>query len=204
MILVDSSLHENSVVIPFCHSTFITFKGKGQYFENNLFATLSVLDDMIEDMAEQLKKAHDIEEFSHVALPTQKEVTVVGRICCDSNGKLNAKSVLLEGSVDMSAGKTIPVDLTQLKEYALFPGQVGMLYIFPYIGMLYIGMLYVSATGWIYSPYIIIVRIIFSGGPLGSLSSFLACLDEVQEELLYYPRRWHWRWRRWQNVKVLC
>ena len=125
---MDSSLHENFVVIPFYHSTSITFKGKGQYFENNLFATISVLDDMIEDMAEQLKKAHDIEEFSHVALPTQEEVTVVGRICCDSNGKLNAKSVLLEGSVDMSAGKTIPVDLTQLKEYALFPGQVGMLY----------------------------------------------------------------------------
>ena len=79
---------------------------------------------MIEDMADQLKKSHDIEEFSHVALPTQEEVTVVGRICCDSNGKLNAKSVLLEGSVDMSSGKTIPVDLSQLKEFALFPGQV--------------------------------------------------------------------------------
>ena len=85
---------------------------------------LLVLDDMIEDMADQLKKSHDIEEFSHIALPTQEEVTVVGRICCDSNGKLNAKSVLLEGSVDMSAGKTIPMDLSQLKEYALFPGQV--------------------------------------------------------------------------------
>ena len=30
---------------------------------------------------------------------------------------------------------------------------------------------------------------------------FLACLDEVQEELLYYPWRRRWRWR-WQNVKV--
>ena len=40
-----------------------------------------------------------------------------------------------------------------------------------------------------------------------SVTSFLACLDEVQEELLYYPwhRHWLWRWlrrRRWQNVKV--
>ena len=24
---------------------------------------------------------------------------------------------------------------------------------------------------------------------------FLAHLDKVQEELLYYPRRWRWRWR---------
>ena len=23
----------------------------------------------------------------------------------------------------------------------------------------------------------------------------LACLDEVQEEILHYPRRWRWRWR---------
>ena len=29
---------------------------------------------------------------------------------------------------------------------------------------------------------------------------FLARLDKVQEELLYYPRRW--RWQRYQNVKV--
>ena len=75
-------------------------------------------------MADHLKVEHKIEDFSHVALPTQEDVTVVGRICCDSNGKLNAKSVLLEGSVDVSAGKTIPVDLSKLKEYGLFPGQI--------------------------------------------------------------------------------
>jgi len=86
--------------------------------------TVSVLNDMIEDMGEHLQKVHSIEEFSHVALPTQDDVTVVGRVCCDSNGKLNAKSVLLEGSIDMSAGKTVPVDLSQLKEFALFPGQI--------------------------------------------------------------------------------
>lgn len=75
-------------------------------------------------MAEHLRSVHNIEEYSHVALPTQDEVTVVGRVSCDSNGKLNAKSLVLEGSIDMSAGRIIPVDLSQLKEYALFPGQV--------------------------------------------------------------------------------
>ena len=48
----------------------------------------------------------------------------MGRICCDSQGKLNAKSVLLEGSRQTSAGKQIAVDLSELKKYALFPGQV--------------------------------------------------------------------------------
>jgi len=51
-------------------------------------------------------------------------VTVVGRVCCDSIGKLNAKSVLLEGSQESSAGRCIPVDLSELKEFSLFPGQV--------------------------------------------------------------------------------
>jgi DNA polymerase alpha subunit B len=83
-----------------------------------------VLNDIIEEMAEHLQNAHNVEEYSHVALPSQEEVTVAGRVCCDSNGKLNAKSLVLEGSIDMSSGKTIPVDLSQLKEYALFPGQI--------------------------------------------------------------------------------
>ena len=49
---------------------------------------------------------------------------MVGRICCDSNGKMNSKSVLLEGSRDTSSGKTIPLDLSQLSSYSLFPGQI--------------------------------------------------------------------------------
>lgn len=83
-----------------------------------------MLNDIIEDIAEHLQTIHNIEEYSHLALPTQEEVTVAGRVCCDSNGKLNAKSVVLEGSIDTSSGKTIPVDLSQVKEYAMFPGQV--------------------------------------------------------------------------------
>ena len=54
----------------------------------------------------------------------QDQVTVTGRISCDSVGKLNAKSVILEGSRESSAGKCIPLDLSSLKEYSLFPGQL--------------------------------------------------------------------------------
>ncbi|KAL4238917.1 DNA polymerase alpha subunit B [Mactra antiquata] len=95
-----------------------------KYMFQKLMSKRDVLNDMIEDMAEHLQKVYNVEDFSHISLPTQEEVTVVGRVCCDSDGKLNAKSVVLEGSIDSSSGKTIPVDLSQLKEYALFPGQV--------------------------------------------------------------------------------
>ncbi|XP_053377619.1 DNA polymerase alpha subunit B-like isoform X1 [Mercenaria mercenaria] len=106
------------------YSTEQSISKNMKYMFQKLSEKRDVLNDMIEDMAEHLQKIHKIEEYMHVALPTQEEVTVAGRICCDSNGKLNPKSVVLEGSIDTSSGKTIPVDLSQLKEYALFPGQL--------------------------------------------------------------------------------
>lgn len=49
---------------------------------------------------------------------------MLGQIGCDSNGKLNSKSVILEGDREHSSGAQVPVDLSELKEYSLFPGQV--------------------------------------------------------------------------------
>ncbi|XP_050404737.1 DNA polymerase alpha subunit B isoform X1 [Patella vulgata] len=95
-----------------------------RYMFQKLTDKAHVLNDMIEDMASQLQQYNKIEELSHAALPTQEIVNICGRICCDSIGKLNNKSVLLEGSRDTSAGKCIPVDLTSLSEYSLFPGQI--------------------------------------------------------------------------------
>ncbi|NXA57174.1 DPOA2 polymerase, partial [Nothocercus julius] len=54
----------------------------------------------------------------------QEPVTVLGQIGCDSNGKLNAKSVILEGDREHSAGGQVPLDLSELQEYSFFPGQV--------------------------------------------------------------------------------
>ena len=48
---------------------------------------------------------------------------VLGQVCCDSNGKLNVHSVLLEAGPDQG-GQQVPVDLSELREYSLFPGQV--------------------------------------------------------------------------------
>jgi hypothetical protein len=51
-------------------------------------------------------------------------VTVVGRVCCDSNGKLNASSLLLEGGSDTSGGRQVALDVSSVQVYSLFPGQV--------------------------------------------------------------------------------
>uniref|UniRef100_A0A8D3BQG4 DNA polymerase alpha subunit B n=1 Tax=Scophthalmus maximus TaxID=52904 RepID=A0A8D3BQG4_SCOMX len=79
----------------------------------------NVLTEKIEELGESLKSHFSIEEFSPVSLPAQ----VLGQVCCDSNGKLNAHSVLLEAGPEQG-GHQVPVDLSELKEYSLFPGQV--------------------------------------------------------------------------------
>ena len=49
---------------------------------------------------------------------------MVGRICCDGNGRLNANSLLLEGSIDSSSGRQVPLDVSNVPQFSLFPGQV--------------------------------------------------------------------------------
>ncbi|XP_046343020.2 DNA polymerase alpha subunit B-like [Haliotis rufescens] len=109
-------------VAPFDSTCHLTSQFKHMF--QKLTDKAHILNDLIEDMSAELQNKHGIEEYSHVALPNQDQVTVSGRIGCDSNGKLNAKSVVLEGSRESSAGKCIPVDLSSLKEYSLFPGQL--------------------------------------------------------------------------------
>ncbi|XP_014822046.1 PREDICTED: DNA polymerase alpha subunit B, partial [Calidris pugnax] len=83
-----------------------------------------VLSWRIEELGDALKSHHHLEDFASVLLPAQEPVTVLGQIGCDSNGKLNPKSVVLEGDREHSSGGQIPLDLSELKEYSLFPGQV--------------------------------------------------------------------------------
>ncbi len=63
-------------------------------------------------------------EFSAVNFPSQTSTHIAGRVVCEAEGQLNAKSVLLEGDRAISAGNSIKLDIGQLDAYALFPGQV--------------------------------------------------------------------------------
>ncbi|XP_004478644.2 DNA polymerase alpha subunit B [Dasypus novemcinctus] len=83
-----------------------------------------VLTCKIEELGTELKEHYKIEAFTPVLVSTQEPVALLGQIGCDSNGKLNNKSVILEGDQEHSSGAQIPVDLSELKEYSLFPGQV--------------------------------------------------------------------------------
>ncbi|XP_013419567.1 DNA polymerase alpha subunit B isoform X2 [Lingula anatina] len=101
-----------------------SLKEKQKYMFQKLTEKAHVLNDGIESLADHLQKQYGIEEFSHMALPAQDQVTVVGRICCDGDGRLNKQSLLLEGSRQTSSGKQIPLDVSAIQQFSFFPGQV--------------------------------------------------------------------------------
>ena len=58
-------------------------------------------------------------------------MTAVGRVVCDSEGKLNEQSVLLETSRLMGNGMRVRLALQDLPSYSIFPGQVRALSVGP-------------------------------------------------------------------------
>lgn len=64
-----------------------------------------------------------------VGVPRQEKICCIGRICNAAHeGRINATSVLLEGSRHQSGGARVELDLTYLKStkssFSLFPGQI--------------------------------------------------------------------------------
>ncbi|KAJ8713937.1 hypothetical protein PYW08_007557 [Mythimna loreyi] len=83
----------------------------------------SMFDNNIRYISQCIMKKAGISEVTSVRCKTQAEVSVVGRIECDADARLNPKSVILQGTWDQSLSQTVPVDLDNVKQYSLFPGQ---------------------------------------------------------------------------------
>lgn len=60
----------------------------------------------------------------NVVRATVDEMTAVGRIVCDSEGKVNSQSAYLETTRASSAGVRVKLDLTDVPDFILFRGQV--------------------------------------------------------------------------------
>jgi DNA polymerase alpha subunit B len=86
-----------------------------------------VLDDRIDEFRQLIQESLGLEDsaFGNPAYPSPSEIIAVGRICSDtSEGKLNAASMVLEGSRRWGSGRRIPVKLESLPSYSFFPGQI--------------------------------------------------------------------------------
>jgi len=97
------------------------------YMNQPLIVKAAQLEAKLCRMQALLCNANDISEDSIARIGTlgQNNITVCGMICCDApEGKLNAQSILLEGSRSDSNGQRIKLDVSHLESYSLFPGQV--------------------------------------------------------------------------------
>ncbi|KAH7857898.1 hypothetical protein Vadar_017717 [Vaccinium darrowii] len=64
------------------------------------------------------------EEVKDPTVASQESIFAVGMICCDEEGRLKEKPVLLQSSVEHSEGQRVRLDLQKLGQFSIFPGQV--------------------------------------------------------------------------------
>lgn len=88
---------------------------------------VAYIDRRISAFEKELEAVHGEGAAHPIATATQQSTYFVGRICCDTeDSRLNAQSVLLEGSISTSQGARVRVDLSSCNEYRLFPGQIAI------------------------------------------------------------------------------
>merc|ERR1719410_1380497 len=78
-------------------------------------------------MVAAMRARHAGEEIvlGTVGVPTQAEAILCGRIVCEGlEGRLNERSILLEGSVASSRGARVRLDAAECERVAAFPGQI--------------------------------------------------------------------------------
>ncbi|EMC97793.1 hypothetical protein BAUCODRAFT_67553 [Baudoinia panamericana UAMH 10762] len=86
-----------------------------------------VLDDRIDTFTDLIQAHHKLPDsaFGNPAAQSTAEVVTVGRIACDDpSGKLNAASIVLEGSRRMAAGLRVPLKFAAGVGYDVFPGKI--------------------------------------------------------------------------------
>ncbi|KAK3040809.1 hypothetical protein RJ639_029153 [Escallonia herrerae] len=64
------------------------------------------------------------EERMDPTVASQECVFAVGMICCEEEGHLKEKPILLPSSVKHSGGQRVRLDLQKLSQFSIFPGQV--------------------------------------------------------------------------------
>ena len=83
-----------------------------------------LLDAQVAALEAALSERTDLPPLSPISATGPDEVTIVGRVCCEGEGKLNKESIYLEGSRATSNAFRVRLDLSGCPEFALFPGQI--------------------------------------------------------------------------------
>lgn len=109
-------------------------KYKFRTMSMKLLESADVLDDQIDTMASIILENKKDIELSNPCLSSQFDIYCCGRIVPDSplydkssNQTLNASALYLETSRLSGVGQRVPLNLSELEEYSLFPGQIVFL-----------------------------------------------------------------------------
>ncbi|XP_046848130.1 LOW QUALITY PROTEIN: DNA polymerase alpha subunit B-like [Xenia sp. Carnegie-2017] len=99
---------------------------KYKYMFQKIIDKTQALNDRIDKIASFLKKSLGIDEFQSPGIIHQNEVSVAGRVCCDTNGRLNASSLILResGTNGFGYGTSVSLSINDVNKYSLFPGKV--------------------------------------------------------------------------------
>ncbi|KAL0357801.1 UNVERIFIED_CONTAM: DNA polymerase alpha subunit B [Sesamum calycinum] len=91
------------------------------------------LEDCIKKRATAYVSSKHYEEPVDPSVASQKSIFSVGMICCEEEGRLKEKPILLQSSytwfdvfdsVEHSGGQRVRLDLQKLNQFSIFPGQV--------------------------------------------------------------------------------
>ncbi|ONI30147.1 hypothetical protein PRUPE_1G233700 [Prunus persica] len=84
----------------------------------------NALENRISKYATALVSSGQYEEPLDPTVSSQKIIFTVGMIYCDGEGHLNEKSTLLQSSAEHSGGQRVRIELQNLSQFSIFPGQL--------------------------------------------------------------------------------
>ncbi|XP_043804660.1 DNA polymerase alpha subunit B isoform X2 [Manihot esculenta] len=107
----------------------LVFHGSGpepgcRFMYDRIEDRFNALENRIRRHAAVLSSSGLYEEPMDPTIASQRNVFAVGMICCDGEGHLNEKSILLQSSVEHSGGQCVRLDLHNLSQFSIFPGQL--------------------------------------------------------------------------------
>ncbi|MFS7943928.1 putative DNA polymerase alpha/delta/epsilon, subunit B, DNA polymerase alpha, subunit B [Helianthus anomalus] len=95
-----------------------------RYMYDRIEDKFNYLEDRIMKYSEALVASQLYDELVDPSVASQKTIFSVGMICCEEEGRLKEKPIMLQSSVEHSGGQRVRLELQKLEQFSIFPGQV--------------------------------------------------------------------------------
>ncbi|KAK1408708.1 hypothetical protein QVD17_40708 [Tagetes erecta] len=82
------------------------------------------LEDRMMKYSQALVASQLYDELVDPSVASQKTIFTVGIICCEEEGRVKEKPIMLQSSVQHSGGQRVRLELQKLEQFSIFPGQI--------------------------------------------------------------------------------